>query len=223
MPHDKKDSILVVDDDLIVTDMISGALKDVYRVEVANYGAQAVSRANELLPDLILLDVLLTDAQGYDICRQLKSDPGTEKIPVIFISSFSEPFNKIKGFDAGGVDYVTKPIEILELKMRINTHITLSRLQRDLECGVPDRSGEPENAEAALRAALERRETEIRAMEETLRSRIDERIRPCLDKLEQLGPGKEGIACLEILRSSLDELMEWFQTGCEAPGSRPND
>lgn len=212
MPEKDKARILVVDDELIVTDMIVGFLSETYHVEVANSGIQAINRANEQAPDLILLDVSLSDTQGFDVCRHLKSNPKTRKIPVIFISSYSEPISKVKGFNAGGVDYVTKPIEMEELKMRIYTHITLSRLQHDLENVVRTRTEELEKSNEALRASLEHRETEIHAIEKTILNRINKHIFPYIEKLDGSNLGKKEAVYLNILRSNLKELIPSSKT-----------
>ena len=202
-----KASILVVDDDLIVTDMIVSAIEDRYHVEVANSGLEATRRVNEQAPDLILLDVSLGDARGYDICRQFKSNPKTQRIPIIFISSYSGAVDKVEGFNSGGVDYVTKPIEMEELKMRISTHITLSRLQHDLEQAVSERTLDLEKSNEALRASLEHRETEIHAIEESILNRINKYIHPYLNKLEKLKLGEQGGVYFDIVRSNLNELI----------------
>jgi DNA-binding response OmpR family regulator len=84
-------------------------------------------------PDLILLDVKMPDMDGYEVCRRLKSDEQTRNIPLIFISGLDDVVDKVKGFGAGGVDYITKPFDPEDLLARIETHLQLRRLQKQLE------------------------------------------------------------------------------------------
>jgi len=83
-------------------------------------------------PDLILLDIMMPDMDGYEVCRQLKADERTREIPVIFISALKETFDKVKAFDIGGVDYISKPFQEAEVLARVNTHLTLRRQQQAL-------------------------------------------------------------------------------------------
>ncbi len=102
-------------------------------VVVALSGQEGIERAEFVRPDLILLDVQMQGLDGFETCRRLKSNPATRDIPVIFMTAASDPRDKVNGFAAGGVDYVTKPIDETEVLARIDTHIALNRLQRQLE------------------------------------------------------------------------------------------
>ena len=104
-----------------------------FKVLVAQDGESAVSQARRAQPDLILLDILMPGIDGYQTCAQLKQDPATGHIPVIFMTALSDIENKIKAFEAGGVDYVTKPFQQEEVLARVRTHLRLQRLQRDLQ------------------------------------------------------------------------------------------
>jgi len=84
-------------------------------------------------PDLILLDIRMPGMDGYEVCRVLKDDPGSEDIPVLFISALDEVEDKVQAFAAGGVDYITKPFQVEEVVARVQTHLALRRLRRDLE------------------------------------------------------------------------------------------
>ncbi|HEY9850373.1 MAG TPA: response regulator [Leptolyngbyaceae cyanobacterium] len=96
-------------------------------------GQMALSSAKINPPDLILLDIMMPGMDGYEVCRCLKEDENTREIPVIFISAKGETFDKIKAFSVGGVDYITKPFEVEELIARIENHLTLYRLQKQLQ------------------------------------------------------------------------------------------
>ncbi len=126
--------ILLVEDSLSTIDMLEVALENRgYDVIVATSGEKAVEKAECNAPHLILLDIMMPGLDGYETCRRLKENAGTREIPVIFISGLGGSFDKVKGFNLGAVDYVVKPIEMGELFSRMRTHLTLKRLQKDLE------------------------------------------------------------------------------------------
>jgi DNA-binding response OmpR family regulator len=90
-------------------------------------------RAEFAEPDLILLDVVMPDIDGFEACRRLKAGKKTKDVPVIFMTGLTDPKQKVTGFDAGGVDYITKPFQIEEVLARINTHLALRRANRELQ------------------------------------------------------------------------------------------
>lgn len=103
-----------------------------YEVRSTTKGKTALRAAQTILPDLILLDVRMPDLDGYEVCRQLKTTPETEAIPVIFLSALNETVDKVKGFIAGGVDFISKPFQVQEVLVRVKTHLTLKHLQENL-------------------------------------------------------------------------------------------
>ncbi len=129
-----KPNILIVDDTFqnlqILADMLS---QSGYSVTGAPDGPTALMIARNNPPDLILLDIRMPDMDGYEVCTQLKSDEKTKGIPVIFLSALDELQDKIKGFSIGGADYMTKPFQDEEVLARVNTHISLRRMQQQLE------------------------------------------------------------------------------------------
>jgi DNA-binding response OmpR family regulator len=100
---------------------------------VAQSGEEALKWVNDLAPDIILLDVMMPGLDGFETCRHLKASEATREIPIIFMTALADLENKLKGFEAGGVDYVTKPLEHQEVVARLNTHLTIRRLQQSLE------------------------------------------------------------------------------------------
>ena len=127
-----KPVVLVVDDTPQNLSLIAGVLRDHYRVLVANNGERALALAEgEQAPDLILLDVMMPDLDGYEVCRRLKANPATRDVPVIFLTARNEVEDEQLGFDAGAADYVTKPISPPIVLARIHTHLMLKRA-RDL-------------------------------------------------------------------------------------------
>lgn len=126
--------ILVVDDTPANLKLITGILASHgYRVRAASSGRLALKTVAVELPDLILLDVKMPDMDGYEVCRRLKSEERSRMIPVIFISALTDTEDKIQGFRAGGVDYITKPFQAEEVHARVSTHLKLHFYQGELE------------------------------------------------------------------------------------------
>lgn len=126
-------NILVIDDTSDSLRLLVTILSEQgYKVRAAPNGRLALSAAQALPPDLILLDINMPEMDGYEVCRQFKASPQTCQIPVIFISAWSDVFDKVKAFSVGGVDYITKPFQVEETIARIQTHLTLCSLQKTL-------------------------------------------------------------------------------------------
>lgn len=130
----KDSTILVVDDKPENLDVLIAYLQESdLRILVAQNGEEALDLALRFSPDLILLDVLMPPGiDGFETCRRLKARPETEGIPVIFMTALSETVDKVKGFQTGGVDYVTKPLQHEEVLARVNAHLTIQNQQRQL-------------------------------------------------------------------------------------------
>lgn len=127
-------SVLIVDDTIYNIQLLSLMLnKQGYRVEKATSGTEALESANRLLPDIILLDIRMPDIDGYEVCKRLKANPVTTDIPIIFISSIEETSDKVEAFSVGGVDYISKPFQLIEVLARIETHLRLCSLQKKLQ------------------------------------------------------------------------------------------
>jgi len=123
-----KPVVLVVDDEPLNIDLLEQELEAAgYGTIAATAGAEALTIAANERPDLILLDVMMNGMDGYEACRRLKSSEVTRAIPVIFLTALTETFDKVRGFGAGAVDYVSKPFDTQELLARIGTHIALRR------------------------------------------------------------------------------------------------
>jgi sigma-B regulation protein RsbU (phosphoserine phosphatase) len=128
------ESILLVDDNPTNLQVLFQTLEGVEcKLLIAKNGQGALAIAAKALPDLILLDIMMPDIDGYEVCRQLKSDPATAKIPVIFLSALGDTEDKVKGLHLGAVDYITKPFQPDEVIARVNTHLTIHRLKREVE------------------------------------------------------------------------------------------
>ena len=127
-------SILVVEDSPVNQKILKNLLEgEGYRIRTANHGKEALVLLQTEVPDLVVLDILMPEMDGLELCRFLKQQPVLRDIPVIFISSLDNPADKLSGFAAGGVDYITKPFHPAEVLARISTHLQICRLQRQLE------------------------------------------------------------------------------------------
>jgi PAS domain S-box-containing protein len=132
---DRAAEILIVDDMPSSAQMLSEMLEDKgYKGRTALSGKLALQLVQDNLPDLILLDIDMPEMDGFEVCEQLKNDDNLKEIPVIFISSMSETLDKVKAFQVGGVDYVEKPFRVEEVFARIETHLKMRMLQRELSC-----------------------------------------------------------------------------------------
>jgi diguanylate cyclase (GGDEF)-like protein len=137
------------------------------RVAVAQEGEEGLARAEFVQPDLILLDVMMPGMDGFETCRRLKASAGTRDIPVIFMTALSDTQDKITGFSAGGVDYVTKPFQIDEVWARVTTHLALRSAQQRLA---------QQNAQLQQEIAMRRRaEADLQTANSVLEERVAER------------------------------------------------
>ena len=128
-----KGTILTIDDTPdnlhLLTEMLS---EQGYKVRIIPNGRLALKSIANNPPDLILLDIVMPDMDGYQVCQQLKASPKTQNIPVIFLSGLNETFDKVKAFEVGGVDYITKPFQVQEVLARVESQLRLQRLQKQL-------------------------------------------------------------------------------------------
>lgn len=131
--------ILIVDDNIANIDvMVSFLEKEGYELSIANSGYRAIKIAAHSLPDLILLDVMMPDLDGFATCMQLKTTPETADIPVIFVTARKELDDIVEGFRCGGVDYITKPFRKEEVLSRVTTHLQIRRMAQERESLIQD-------------------------------------------------------------------------------------
>ncbi len=123
---DNRPLILIVDDTLKNLQVSGNLLKrENYQISVATGGNQALKMLEEITPDLILLDIMMPDINGFEVCKKIKESPATKEIPVIFLTAKNEPEDIVEGFKTGAVDYVAKPFISTELIARVRTHVEL--------------------------------------------------------------------------------------------------
>ncbi|HPL67467.1 MAG TPA: response regulator [Smithellaceae bacterium] len=127
--NEQQQTILVVDDTPDNLTMITSLLRNLYRVKIAVSGKKALQIAfSDEPPDLILLDIMMPEMDGYEVCRQLKNDSETRDIPVIFLTAKTEVEDEVKGFELGAADYITKPVSPPILLARVRTHLRLKTM-----------------------------------------------------------------------------------------------
>ncbi|TKC95181.1 response regulator [Polyangium fumosum] len=179
-PGAREATILIVDDMPINLAVLVDHLESAgHQALVAQDAEDALKRASLMKPDLILLDVVMPGIDGFETCRRLKAAESTRDIPVIFMTCLGEAANKLEGFEAGGVDYITKPFEIDEVLARIKTHLCLREAQKELEAKNAQLQRAHQELEQRVRArtaelassntALEAENAERRRAEDALR------------------------------------------------------
>jgi CheY-like chemotaxis protein len=172
--------VVVIDDSSVNRMLLAGILEQAgYDVRAAASGREGLDLIDRVTPDIVLLDVQMPEMNGFEVCAMLKSRPRAAPIPVVFISALEEVAEKLKGFEAGGVDYVTKPFEPAEVLARVSTQVKLFRMQRELK----ERNAELQRRNEQLARAHERTERMFLALSSALTGsviddtyRIDEKI-----------------------------------------------
>ncbi len=160
-----KHKILFVDDVPTNIKVLLEVLKNDYKIIFAQSGPEALDLARSSNPDLILLDIMMPEMSGYEVCTQLKADKKTRDIPVIFATALDDEEDETKGFDLGAVDYITKPFSLPIVKARIKTHLELKERRDQLK-------QQTEELEAANRR-LQEEIIERKNVEEMIRDHID--------------------------------------------------
>src|SRR5258705_13664010 len=126
--------ILVVDDTPANIQTLAAILKEQgYQLSVATNGRQALEVMEKMRPDLVLMDVMMPEMDGYEACQHIKASPSLRDIPIIFLTAKTDTADIVRGFELGAVDYVAKPFNAHELLARVNTHLTLDYLHRENE------------------------------------------------------------------------------------------
>lgn len=131
----RRQRILIVEDVKLNAQILVNALKDTYDLRVAHNGVEALAMVREEMPDLILLDIIMPEMDGYEVCARLQSDPNTRDIPILFLTALEGDQNEAYGIELGAMDYIRKPFNVLIVKAKIRNHLELKRykdiLKRD--------------------------------------------------------------------------------------------
>ena len=129
----KHNTILLIDDDIIILDMGREILENEYNVYPVLSGKLAFELLKKVTPDLILLDIAMPEMDGYKVLKELKSNPNTAGIPVIFLTSMDDRFNEYEGLKNGAVDYITKPFSVMVFRQRIENQLRIHQEKKELE------------------------------------------------------------------------------------------
>jgi diguanylate cyclase (GGDEF)-like protein/PAS domain S-box-containing protein len=202
-----KPVILIIDDTPVNLGVVIDSLENRgYRLLVAQGGTEGLQRAAFTKPDLILLDVMMPELDGFEVCRRLKSNEATADIPVIFMTALGDSEHKITGFKAGGVDYLAKPMQIDEVLARVGTHLNLRIMQRQLQ----QQNEQLQRQQQELEQKVEQRTAELSASNRFLRDEIDERkrVENTMKFIAQRGWMEGGEDFLSALARYLGQLLE---------------
>ena len=185
--------ILIIDDQPNNLRFISNILtKEGYKVQRAISGKMATNTKFTVLPDLILLDIAMPKMNGYEVCERLKANENTREIPVVFLSVFNEIFYKVKAFEVGGVDYITKPFQVEEVLVRIESQLTIQQLSKQLK---------QQNAQL-------QREVEFR-------KRTEQALRESKARLQKLAVNIPGVIYQFMKKSEGSFKFEYISYGCQ--------
>ena len=199
-------TVLIIDDTPTNLAVMIDDLEDHgFRVVIARNGPEGLKRAQFVHPDLILLDVMMPDMDGFETCRQLKASEATRDIPVIFMTALEETRDKITGFEVGGVDYVTKPFQMAEALARINTHLSLHTMRKQLAV---------QNAQLQREIAVrEQVESALQHAYDDLEERVAQRTAELADANARLkGEIAERMRAEEISREQLHFTQQLLQS-----------
>jgi CheY-like chemotaxis protein/DNA-binding CsgD family transcriptional regulator len=222
-----KQSVLIVDDTATSINVLGSCLSQKYNVYIATNGKDALARVAEALPDLILLDIMMPDMDGYEVCRRLKKERSTRDIPIIFISAKAGMDDESKGLELGAVDYIKKPINFAIVKSRVDTHLSLKLARENAELLVAERTVELlrthkslenktkrlEETNTALEVLLRRRDQEKFEFESEIMINVNKLVRPYLEKLEPVIENEKYKVILQAAIINLNEIVDPFARG----------
>ena len=210
LDRSRTDVVLIVDDVPDNLSLLHDALDEAgYTVLVATHGEAALQRASQAVPDIILLDAIMPGIDGFEVARRLKAQPETSHIPIIFMTGLSETEHVIKAFQAGGVDYVTKPIRAQEVLARMSVHMSSAReRQRERQQATQARNALDAFGHATMAIQLDETRRVVRAVWQTPLAR-------------QLMQAYFGAAPAQIPEAVLDWLRA--ESSCAANGREPRN
>ena len=199
----RADVVLIIDDTLTNLEVLSNYLKSAgFTVSIASDGINALNQAENIEPDIILLDILMPGMNGFEVCRKLKVNPKTKDIPILFMTGLTDVADKVKGFELGGVDYVTKPINKEEVVARIKTHISLQRMRSHLQL-----QNSQLNQEVLIRQQTEAQLKKSQQLLNNLNQELEHRV---AERTAELVRAKKQLETVNIeLRNSNQELEKF--------------
>jgi len=222
---DYQETILIIDDYITNIGVLFAYLeKKGFKVRVATSAEAALAGINHHLPDIILLDVMMPGMDGFELCQCLKANETTKDIPILFMTALTEVVDEVRGFQLGAADYITKPVQVERVLARIETHLEVRRLQRQLqlhnellESRVQERTAELVEANQALQAEIELRKQNQREKDklfEVLRLQ-SEQLRALTNWLiEAQQTERQGLA--KNLHEQVDQNLDLLHINLEA-------
>jgi DNA-binding response OmpR family regulator len=159
-------NILVIEDDEIVARTIERSLRgEQYRITVANSGVEGIKIARRINPDLVILDVIMPGMDGYTVCREMRADPITANVPILFLTAKVKDEDRITGFNAGADDYLCKPFNIDELILRVRAILRRTRIQNRVQVFEPEETPVPDELSPNIRTILTHINNETKVIE----------------------------------------------------------
>ncbi len=212
-----KQNILIVDDTPLNINVLGESLSHDYQVFIATSGNDALKQVERILPDLILLDIVMPEMDGYEVCQRLKEKKKSRNIPIIFITAKSTLEDESKGLRFGAVDYIRKPFNLDIVKSRIHTHLSLQKARHNAELLVAERTTELlktqrnlQETNTALEVLLRRRDQEKLELENEIMSNVNKLVRPYLEKLESVISTEKYKIILQAAIINLNEIVDPF-------------
>jgi two-component system, sensor histidine kinase and response regulator len=210
-----KEQIMAVDDQPANLKLLQDLLgQEGYNVRSFPRGRLAIEAATRSAPDLILLDINMPEMDGFEVCELLKKDPKLSAIPVIFLSALANTNDKVRAFRCGGVDYITKPFQVDEVKARVRTHLNLYRLQREteshanhLERVVAIRTRELAETQARLKVLDKAKSDFLRLIHHELRSPLNGLLGVGELVLDEMAPSGDGAELREMFELSRHRML----------------
>ncbi|MDU9047471.1 MAG: DNA-binding response regulator [Candidatus Electrothrix sp. Rat3] len=211
--RDPQPDVLIIDDDngtrLTIKHIVESAQ---YQTRTAAGGHDALKMVQEKLPDIIILDLVMPAMDGYEVCRHLKADPRSAKVPIIFLSGLPSAQNKLKAFEAGGVDYIVKPCSTVELLARLHTHLALQRTQNSLAAEVQkqtveleEKNKELQETNLVLKRLLREIEEEKKEVSRIMQTNIERLILPDLARMVE-APEQQRYQLRDTIQTNLRDL-----------------
>jgi DNA-binding response OmpR family regulator/DNA-binding CsgD family transcriptional regulator len=214
-------TVLIVDDDPFGIIQLQTVLKDSgCELLTASDGPSALEMVDRQPPDIILLDVVMPKMDGYETCRLLKENEDSQRIPVIFLSGLHSTEEKINAFEAGGVDYITKPFSEKEVLIRLRTHLTLHRVNKRLIHELGSRDEELQNTESkvqdantTLKVLLSAIEEEKKELAERIQFKAEKLILPKIREITEEEDAEKKEVLFRVIESTFQELTRPFVPG----------
>ncbi len=205
----KPSDILIVDDNPDMILLLGQLLTDAgHQVRAAKDSERALDIARTSPPELFLLDIEMPGMDGFELCTELKKDEPLLQVPVIFVSGHEQQSEKIRAFEVGGVDYICKPIHAGELLSRVNNHVELYRLRKELQVQVEEKTREVEETLTALRVLMTQQQQDSKEAEKTILNNINNLVIPYAERLQKTPLNDNQRTIVEMLIANLKQVSD---------------